>query len=120
MRVKRGTVSRKRHQKLRKQAEGFRGRKKSCYSIVKRGVEKAMKHAYVGRKLKKREFRKLWIQRINASARANGLSYSKFINGLKIAGVDLDRKVLAEMAYSDPDSFAKVADVAKESLQKAA
>ena len=116
MRVKRGVVSRRRHQKLRKLAEGFRGRKKSCYSIVKRGVEKSMLHAYKGRKQRKREFRALWIQRINAAARINGLSYSKFMHGLDKAGVELDRKSLADLAYHDMEAFSKVAEQAKAAL----
>lgn len=116
MRVKRGIVSRRRHQKLRKQAEGFVGRKKSCYSIAKRGVEKAMLHAYVGRKQRKRQFRSLWIQRINAGAREHGLSYSKLMYGLGLAKVEIDRKNLAELAYSDPAAFAKFAELAKSSL----
>ena len=116
MRVKRGTVSRRRHQKLRKQAEGFIGRKKSCYSIVKRGVEKAMLHAYVGRKQRKRHFRSLWIQRINAGARVHGLSYSKMMYGLSIANIEIDRKNLAELAFSDPAAFEQYVESAKSSL----
>ena len=116
MRVKRGIVSRRRHQKLRKQAEGFVGRKKSCYSIVKRGVEKAMLHAYVGRKQRKRHFRSLWIQRINAGAREHGLTYSKMMHGLTLASIEIDRKNLAELAFSDPSAFAKYAESAKVSL----
>ena len=77
---------------------------------------KALKHAYVGRKLKKRDFRKLWIQRINAAARANGMSYSRFMNGLKLAGVEVNRKMLSEMAINDPQGFAKLVEVAKEKL----
>ena len=119
MRVKRGTASRKRHQKLRKLAEGFIGRKKSCYSIVKRGVEKAMLHAYAGRHQKKRHFRALWIQRINAGARAHGLSYSKLIYGLGLCKIEMDRKVLADIAYNDPAAFAVIAGQAKKSLEQA-
>ena len=119
MRVKRGIASRKRHQKLRKLAEGFIGRKKSCYSIVKRGVEKAMLHAYAGRRQKKRHFRALWIQRINAGAREHGLSYSKLVYGLGLCKIDMDRKMLAELAYSDPAAFGVIAEKAKQSLTKA-
>ncbi len=116
MRVKRGITSRKRHQKLRKLAEGFIGRKKSCYKIAKRGVEKAMLHAYVGRHQKKRHFRQLWIQRINAGAREHGLSYSKFIYGLGLCKIDMDRKMLADLAYNDPAAFGIIASKAKQSL----
>ena len=110
MRVKRGTVRKARHNKYKKMAEGFIGRKKSCYSIVKRGVEKALQFAYEGRKQKKREFRKLWIMRINAGARQNGLTYSKLISGMDKANIKMDRKSLADLAMNDPKSFTKVVE----------
>jgi len=116
MRVKRGVVSRRRHQKLRKLAEGFRGRKKSCYSIVKRGVEKSMLHAYKGRKQRKREFRALWIQRINAGVRELDMTYGNFIHGLNLAGIEVDRKVLADLAVREPESFKAIVEQAKAAL----
>jgi large subunit ribosomal protein L20 len=99
-----------------KLAEGFRGRRKDCFKLAKRAVEKALQFSYRDRRAKKRDFRGLWIVRINAAARLNGLSYSRFIKGLSNANIELDRKVLAEMAYSDPASFAVVAERAKAAL----
>jgi large subunit ribosomal protein L20 len=98
-------------------AEGFRGRRKNCFKLAKLSVEKALQYAYRDRRAKKREFRALWIIRINAAARLCGLSYSSFIRGVSQAGIDLDRKVLAELAYSDPAAFAVVAEKAKAALQ---
>lgn len=117
MRVKRGTASRRRHKKRMELAEGFRGRRKNCFKLAKLSVEKALQYAYRDRRAKKREFRALWIIRINAAARVCGLSYSNFIRGVSQAGIDLDRKVLAELAYSDPAAFAVVAEKAKAALQ---
>jgi large subunit ribosomal protein L20 len=97
-------------------AKGFRGRRSSCFKLAKRAVEKAGQHAYEGRKLKKRNFRGLWIIRINAAARQCGLSYSRLMNGLKGAGIELNRKVLADMAVNDPAAFASVAEKAKGAL----
>ena len=116
MRVKRGYSSRRRHKRRLKLAEGYRGRRSDCFKLAKRAVEKALQFSYRDRRAKKREFRALWIVRINAAARINGLSYSKFIRGLDLAKIDLDRKVLADMAFSDPASFSAVAERAKAAL----
>ena len=111
-RVKKAMNARKKHKKILKLAKGFRGSRSKLYRPANEFVMKALKHAYVGRKLKKRDFRKLWIQRINAAARANGMSYSRFMNGLKLAGVEVNRKMLSEMAINDPQGFAKLVEVA--------
>ena len=116
MRVKRGYSSRRRHKRCLKLAEGYRGRRSDCFKLAKRAVEKALQFSYRDRRAKKREFRALWIVRINAAARINGLSYSKFMRGLDLAKIDLDRKVLADMAFSDPASFSAVAERAKAAL----
>jgi large subunit ribosomal protein L20 len=116
MRVKRGFASRRRHKRRLKLAEGFRGRRKDCFKLAKLAVEKALQFSYRDRRAKKRDFRGLWIVRINAAARINGLSYSKLIQGLAKANIALDRKVLAEIAFSDPASFAVVAERAKAAL----
>ncbi|MGL1864091.1 MAG: 50S ribosomal protein L20 [Pseudodesulfovibrio sp.] len=113
MRVKRGVAAKKRHKKYLKMAKGYRGAGSRLYRTARERVEKALCNAYRDRKRKKREFRKLWIMRINAAARINGLSYSRLINGLKLAGIELNRKVLADMAVRDPAIFAKVAEAAK-------
>ncbi len=116
MRVKRGYTSRRRHKRRLKLAEGFRGRRSDCFKLAKRAVEKALQFSYRDRRVKKRDFRGLWIVRINAAARISGISYSKMIQGLSKASIQLDRKVLAELAYSDPASFAVVAEKAKAAL----
>ena len=116
MRVKRGFASRRRHKRRIKLAEGFRGRRNNCFKHVKLGVQKALRYAYRDRRVKKREFRALWITRIGAAARLSGLSYSKFINGLKKANIDLDRKILADMAISDAKAFSAIAEKAKAAL----
>jgi large subunit ribosomal protein L20 len=116
MRVKRGTASRSRHKRRLKLAEGFRGRRSDCFKLAKRSVEKALQYAYRDRRAKKRDFRGLWIVRINAAARINGVSYSKFMLGLSKANIALDRKVLAEIAFRDPASFAVIAEKAKAAL----
>ena len=113
MRVKRGVAAKRRHNKYLKMAKGYRGAGSRLYRTARERVEKALCHAYKDRKRKKREFRKLWIMRINAAARINGLSYSRLMNGLKLAGIELNRKVLADMAVRDPQVFAKVAEAAK-------
>lgn len=113
MRVKRGVAAKKRHKKYLKMAKGYRGAGSRLYRTARERVEKALCHAYRDRKRKKREFRKLWIMRINAAARINGLSYSRMMNGLKLAGIELNRKVLADMAVRDKAAFAKVAEAAK-------
>ena len=115
-RVKKAMNARKKHKKILKLAKGFRGSRSKLYRPANEFVMKALKHAYVGRKLKKRDFRKLWIQRINVATRANGMSYSRFMNGLKLAGVEVNRKMLSEMAINDPQGFAKLVEVAKSKL----
>ena len=101
-RVKRGVTTHAKHKKVIKQAKGFRGRRKNTFKVAKQAVEKSMQYAYRDRKVKKREFRSLWLQRINAGAREMGISYSVFINGLKKLNVDIDRKMLAELAMHEP------------------
>lgn len=113
MRVKRGVAAKRRHKKYLKMAKGYRGAGSRLYRTARERVEKALCNAYRDRKKKKREFRKLWIMRINAAARLNGLSYSRLMNGLKLAGIELNRKVLADMAVRDPEVFAKIAEAAK-------
>lgn len=115
-RVKRAVHSHKRRKKVLKLAKGYYGAKSKLYKIAKQAVMKAQSSAYTGRKLKKREYRRLWIARINAAARMNGLSYSKMINGLKIAGVDINRKMLSEIAINDAAAFTELAEVAKAKL----
>ena len=107
-RVKRGVTSHARHKKVLKQVKGQFGRRKNTIRIAKQALEKAMQYAYRDRRARKREFRSLWIQRINAGVRSEGLTYSKFINGLNKSGIKLDRKVLAEIAYSDPQAFKSI------------
>ncbi|EGB14307.1 MULTISPECIES: 50S ribosomal protein L20 [Desulfovibrionaceae] len=113
MRVKRGVAAKRRHNKYLKMAKGYRGAGSRLYRTARERVEKALCHAYKDRKRKKREFRKLWIMRINAAARINGMSYSRLMDGLKKAGIELNRKVLADMAVRDPQVFAKIAEAAK-------
>jgi large subunit ribosomal protein L20 len=113
MRVKGGYKTRHRHNKYLKQAKGYRGGRHALYRPAREAVERGLTFAYRDRKQRKREFRRLWIVRINAAARENGLSYSAFMNGLKKAEIELDRKVLADLAVHDPDGFAKLAETAK-------
>lgn len=113
MRVKRGVAAKRRHNKYLKMAKGYRGAGSRLYRTARERVEKALCHAFKDRKRKKREFRKLWIMRINAAARINGMSYSRLMDGLKKAGIELNRKVLADMAVRDPQVFAKIAEAAK-------
>jgi large subunit ribosomal protein L20 len=115
-RVKRGTVRRAKRRKLLARAKGYFQTKSKLYRSAKESVDTAAKYAYVGRKRKKRDFRRLWIVRINAGAHENGLSYSQFMHGLKTAGVELDRKMLADMAVTQADAFAKLAEQAKAAL----
>ena len=115
-RVKKAMNARKKHKKVLKLAKGFRGSRSKLYRPANNFVMKALKNAYIGRKLKKRDFRKLWIQRINAAARMNGISYSRLMNGLKLAGVEVNRKMLSEMAIQDPAGFAQLVEVAKAKL----
>jgi large subunit ribosomal protein L20 len=112
-RVKRGTVRRAKRKKLLKRAKGFYANKSKLYRAAKESVDKSLNYAYSGRRRKKRDFRRLWVIRINAAARANGLTYGELISGLKAAGVGLDRKSLAELAVNHPAAFASVADQAK-------
>lgn len=116
--VKRGVTKRARHKKIIKLAKGYRGRAKNCYRIAIEKVEKALQYAYRDRKVKKRDFRSLWIQRINAAVRENNLIYSQFINGLKLAHIDLDRKVLADLAVKEPNSFKQIIEKVKTALKK--
>ena len=115
-RVKRGVTARARHKKVLALAKGFRGRRKNVYRIAKQAVIKAGQYAYRDRRAKKREFRRLWIARINAGSRALGLTYSKFIAGIKKASIEIDRKVLADMAVNDPAAFASIVEKAKAQL----
>lgn len=116
-RAKRGFKARRRRNKILKLAKGYRGARSKLFRSAAEAVDRALCYAYTGRKLKKRDFRKLWIARINAAARMNGISYSRLIDGLKKATVSLDRKILAEMAVSDPKGFTAVSDVAKGALK---
>ena len=116
MRIKRGVNAVKKRRKILKLAKGYFGAKSKNYRIARQAVMKSFNYAYIGRRLKKRDFRNLWIARINAAARANGLSYSKFMYGLKKANVELNRKVLADIAVNDAQSFAKLVETAKASL----
>ncbi len=113
MRVKRGTAAKARHKKYLKQAKGYRGSRSILYRSARETVERALVYAYRDRRTKKREFRKLWIVRINAAAREHGLSYSRFMNGLSMAGVEINRKILADLAVREKESFAKLAELAK-------
>ena len=115
-RVKRGVTARARHKKILALAKGFRGRRKNVFRIAKQAVMKAGQYAYRDRRAKKRVFRQLWIARINAATRGLGLTYSKFVAGLKKAQIDLDRKVLADLAVSDPDGFGALVSQAKAAL----
>ena len=115
-RTKRGVISRARHKKVLKAVKGQYGRRKNTIRIARQAMEKAMQYAYRDRKAKKREFRSLWIQRINAGVRAEGLTYSKFINGLAKSKIKLDRKVLAELAYNNPEAFKSVVKKVQSSL----
>lgn len=112
-RVKKAINARKKHKKILKLAKGYYGAKSKLFRPANQAVMRALRSAYIGRKLRKRDFRKLWISRINAAARLNGTSYSKFINGLKKANVQINRKMLAEMAVYDSEGFAKLVEVAK-------
>ena len=115
-RTKRGVVSRAKHKKVLKLVKGQYGRRKNTIRIARQAMEKAMQYAYRDRKAKKREFRSLWIQRINAGVRAEGLTYAKFINGLAKSKIKLDRKVLAELAYNNPEAFKSVVKKVQSSL----
>ncbi len=116
-RVKGGVGAKKRHNRTLKLAKGYRGARSKQYRVAKQSVMRALTSSYAGRKERKRQFRQLWIARINAAARLNGLSYSQFMYGLKLAGVELNRKVLADMAVTDAAGFAKLVEVAKANLK---
>ena len=116
-RVKRAVNAQKKKRKIMKLAKGYFGAKSKQYRAASEQVRRSLRYAYIGRKQKKRDFRRLWIARINAAARINGLSYSKMINGLKVANIDINRKVLAELAISDAAAFATLAEKAKEALK---
>ena len=115
-RVKRGVTARARHNKILGKAKGYYNARRKVFRVAKQAVTKALQYAYIGRKQKKRNFRSLWITRINAAARINGMSYSRFINGLLKAGITLDRKVLADIAVHDAKGFAALAEKAKSAL----
>ena len=116
MRVKRGYKARRRRKKILKLAKGYRGGRSKLFRTAADAVDKALMYAYRDRRARKRDFRRLWITRVNAAARMNDLSYSKFMHGLKLAGVELDRKILAEMAVADPSGFSQVAKMAAQQL----
>ena len=115
-RIKGGMNAKKKHNRTLKLAKGYRGARSKQYRVAKQSVMRALTSSYAGRKQRKRQFRQLWIARINAAARMNGLSYSKFMYGLKLAGVDVNRKMLSEMAISDPEGFTSLVEVAKKSI----
>ena len=117
-RVKRAVNARKNHKKVLKLAKGYYGGKSRLFRTANESVIRALRNSYVGRRLKKRDFRRLWIARINAASRMNGLSYSKFMNGIKLAGVDINRKMLSEIAINDPKAFANLVETAKAQLNK--
>ena len=115
-RIKGGVGAKKRHNRTLKLAKGYKGARSKQYRVAKQSVMRALASSYAGRKQRKREMRSLWIARINAAARINGLSYSKLMHGLKLADIDLNRKMLSEMAISDPEGFAKIVEAAKSKL----
>ena len=115
-RIKGGMNARRKHNKVLKLAKGYRGARSKQYRVAKQSVMRALTSSYAGRKERKRQFRQLWITRINAAARINGLSYSRFMHGLKLAEVDINRKMLAEMAVNDAEGFAALAEIAKSKI----
>ena len=119
-RVKRGVTSHARHKKILKLARGYRGRSHTSFRVALQSVEKALQYAYRDRRVKKRTFRSLWIQRINAGARIHGLTYSQFMNGLSRAGIEIDRKVLSDLATREPDAFKALVDQAQAALAQTA
>ena len=116
-RAKRGNKRTEKRKKILKLAKGYRGNKSKLYRYASEAVDRALNFAYTGRKLKKRDFRSLWIVRIGAAARLNGMNYSQFMHGLKIAGIELDRKVLADLAANSPEAFAELAGQAKNAIE---
>ncbi|MBT4770059.1 MAG: 50S ribosomal protein L20 [Rhodospirillaceae bacterium] len=119
-RVSRGVTAHARHKKILKLAKGYRGRSNSSFRVAIERVEKALQYAYRDRRVRKRNFRGLWIQRINAGAREHGLTYSQFMNGMKKAGIEIDRKVLSDLAIREPEAFAELAKEAQSAIDKAA
>lgn len=117
-RVKAGLTTKKRHKKILELAKGFRGRAKNCFRVAVQKVEKALRYAYRDRRNRKRDLRALWIQRVNAAVRLHGLNYSKFINGLNLAGITIDRKILSDIAVHEPEAFKAIAEKAKDALSK--
>lgn len=117
-RVKRAVNAKKNHKKVLKLAKGYYGGKSKLFKTANESVMRALRNAYVGRKLKKRDFRKLWIARINAAARLNGMSYSRFMNGMKLAGIEMNRKMLSEIAIKDPKAFTELVEMAKTASDK--
>ena len=115
-RVKRGVTSHRRHKKILRQAKGYYGNRSKIYRVANQAVMRSLQYAYAHRKLRKRDFRKLWIARINAACRMNDMSYSRFINGLNKAGIEINRKVLADLAITDPKAFSDLVEVAKKAL----
>lgn len=118
-RAKRGPKRLEKRKKLEKLSKGYRGTKSKLYRSMRESVQRALKFAYVGRKIKKRDYRSLWIVRIGAAARLNGLNYSQFMHGLKVAGIDLDRKILADLAVNQPEAFTELANSVKKALESA-
>ena len=119
-RVKRGVTTHARHKKILKRARGYRDRNRAVYRVALEKVEKGLQYAYRDRRVKKRTFRSLWIQRINAGVREHGMTYSQFMNGIKHAGIEIDRKVLADLAVREPDAFKVIVDEAQSALEKSA
>ena len=115
-RVKRAVHARKNHRKILKLAKGYYGGKSKLFKTANESVVRALRNAYVGRKNKKRDYRKMWIARINAATRMNGLSYSRFMNGMKLAGIEINRKMLSEIAINDPKGFTELVEIAKKQL----
>ena len=115
-RVKKGVNAHKRHKKIMKMAKGFYGEKSKVFRAANPAVMRSLRSAYAGRKQKKRDYRKMWIARINAGARMNGLSYSKLMHGLKVSNIDINRKMLSEMAVNDPEGFTALAEIAKKAI----
>ena len=116
-RAKRGPKRVEKRKKLEKLSKGYRGTKSKLYRSMRESVQRALKFAYIGRKIKKRDYRSLWIIRIGAAARLNGLNYSQFMHGLKVAGIDLDRKILADLAVTQPEAFTELAGSVKKALE---
>lgn len=117
-RVKRGVTTHRRHKKILKQAKGYKQARSKKFTVANQAVMKGLMFSYIHRKRKKRDFRRLWITRINAGARMNGISYSRLMNGLKLSGIEINRKMLSELAIQDPAGFAKLAETAKKAVDK--